>query len=811
MNQVNAWILQAGRDLRHGWRMILRMPGLAAVVIVSLGIGIGVNTAVFSWIEALVLQPVPGVRDGGSLMLIEPRGETGSYPGMSWLEYCDLEERLHLFRDLIAFRMTAFNVGEGSHLERTYGLFVSRNYFSALGLRPALGRFPAPDGAAATGDGQLAVISHDFWKTRFSGAAGAVGGTVRVNGQPLTVIGVTPRDFHGTVLGMNFDLWVPANLAPVVLSGSRELESRSARGYAAMGTLLAHATRVQAQTDVDAAMRQLAHDFPETNGKMQAEVLPFWMAPRGPQRFLVGALAALQVVMLLLLLTVCGNTANLVLARASARQREIGVRLALGAGRWRIVSLLLAENLLLGAVSAALGGAIAVWGTQALRAVRISTALPIEFHTAVDGVTLAFAALLGIACGAIFGAAPALQLARIDPQLALRAGSHTSAHGRMRNGLMATQTALALVVLVVAALSLKSFEDARQTDPGFRREGLLLVAYDLTGRNLAPAVAGDFAGRLLARVRALPAVESAAIATSVPLDIHGLGVRPFTLEGRARGDGTAAEAFANTVTPRYFRTMDIRLRAGTDFADLGDAATAPQAVVNEEFVRRYVGTGEPIGRHVDAAGRRYTIAGVVNNSKYDSFTEPPAPIVYFSYRDRPAPLGEIHLRTRIGAEMLLVPAVRRIVSDLDPALPVYNVRTMSEHIDTNLVFRRIPARMFVVLGPLLLALAAIGIYAVVAYGVARRTTEIGVRLALGATPRRLVAQIVGESLGIVGAGALAGWLVAFVIGLDVFGASMDASVFLGVPTVLLIVAGFACWLPVERAIGADPMASLRQE
>jgi predicted permease len=811
MGRVNAWIPQAARDLRHGWRMITRMPVLAAVVIVSIGIGIGVNTAIFSWIQALVLQPVPGVRDAGSLQLVEPRSETGSYPGMSWLEYRDLRERLQSFRDLVAFRMTAFNVGEGSRLERTYGLLVSGNYFSALGLRPALGRFPARDESARPGGDAMVVISHYFWETRFNGAADAVGKTVRVNGQPLTVIGVAPRDFHGTVLGMNFDLWVPATLAPVVLGGSRELENRSARGYAAIGILQPRATREQAQAGVDAAMRQLAHDFPETNAKMQAEVLSFWMAPRGPQRFMVGALAALQVVMLLLLLTVCGNTANLVLARASARQREMGVRLALGAGRWRVVSLLLTENLLLGIFGSALGGAIAVWGTEALRAVRISTALPIEFHTRVDGLSLAFAALLGIASGAIFGAAPAVQLARMDPQLALRAGSNTASRGRMPNALMAVQVALALVVLIVAALSLKSFEDARQADTGFRREGLLLAAYDLTGRGVAPAAAGDFAGRLIARLRALPAVESASIAASVPLDIHGLGVRPFTLEGRARSDGTAAEAFANTVTPGYFTTMGIPVRAGTDFADLGDPAAAPQAVVNEEFVRRYVGSGEPVGRHLDAAGRRYTIAGVVNTSKYDSLTEPPAPIVYFSYRDRPAALGEIHLRTRIGAEMLLAPAVRRIVSDLDPALPVYNVRTMSEHIETNLVFRRIPARMFVVLGPLLLALAAIGIYAVVAYSVARRATEIGVRLALGAAPRRLAAQIAGRSLGIAGAGALAGWLVAFVIGLDVFGASIDIFVFLGVPTILLLVAAFACWLPVQRAVGADPMAALKQE
>jgi predicted permease len=799
-------------DLRLAWRSILRMPVVASVVVASLGIGIGVNTAVFSWIQALVLQPVPGVRGAAGFLLVEPRAETGSYTGVSWLEYRDIQERLHTFRDLFAFRMVPFNVGEASRLERTYGLLVSGNYFAALGLTPALGRFIRPAEVTGAGAEPVVVISHDFWTTRLAGSASVVGQTLRVNDRLLTIIGVAPPAFHGTVTGLNFDLWVPATLAPVVLGGSRELESRAARGYAAVGTPKPHTTRRQAQADLDAAMRQLAHDFPETNATLKGEVLPFWMSPRGPQQFLVGALAGLQVVMLLLLLTVCGNTANLVLARASTRQREVGVRLALGAGRWRVVRLLLTENLLLGILGAALGAAIALWATEALRAVRLTIGLPIEFHTHVDAGGLAFAMLLGAACGLLFGAAPAVQLARVNPHAALRAGTNTPVRSRMRDALMGVEVALALVVLVVAAISLKSFREARDADPGFRREGLLLAAYDFSGRTVDPPAAREFAVRLLDRLRALPAVDAAAIASSVPLDIHGLGTRTFSLEGRARTDGTPDRVMANTVTPGYFSAMGIPLRAGTDFADLRDPAADPQAIVNEEFVHRYVGTGEPLGRHLDAGGRRYTIAGVVRNSKYDSFSEAPTPVLYFSYRDRPAASGEIHVHTRAGAETALAPDVRRIVRDLDPTIPVYNVRTMSEHIETNLVFRRIPARMFVVLGPLLLVLAAIGIYSVVAYAVSRRTTEIGVRLALGATARRVMAQIVGESMGIIGIGVLAGWLIAFVIALDVVpDGSIDLPVFAGVPALLLLVAVVACWLPVQRATRVDPMVALRQE
>jgi predicted permease len=798
-------------DVRHAWRMIRRMPGLAAVVIVSLGIGIGVNTAVFSWIQAMVLQPIPGVADAAGFQLVEPRAETGSYPGVSWLEYRDLGERLRSFPELFAFRIVPLNVGEPGRSERTYGLLVSGNYFSALGLRPALGRFLRSDEVERGTSAPVVVISHGFWQTRLGGAAAVLGQTIRVNDRPLTIVGVAPERFQGTVLMVNFDLFVPAMLAPELLAGSRELDDRGQRGYYVAGRLPPHTTRQQAQADLDAAMRQLAHDYPETNGKVQGEVLPFWQAPRGPQRLLVSALAVLQGVMLLLLLAVCGNTANLMLARASSRYREMGVRLALGAGPWRVVSLLLTENLMLALLGAALGAAIAVWATDALRAVPMIGAVPIKFQTSVDASGLAFAMLLGVVCGLLFGVAPAAQLARVDAQAALRSGSRTAGRSGMRNALMGIEVALALVVLMAAALFVRSFSETRDTDPGFRREGVLLAAYDLSGRNMDPTAVRDFTTRLLGRLRTLPGVESAAIATSVPLDIHGLPLRSFTLEGRARSDAAPERALSNIVTPDYFRTMGIPMRGGRDFADLGDAATPPQVIVNEEFVHRFLPDAEPLGRSLQSRDRRYVIAGVVRNSLSESFGEPPTPVIYFSYRDRPAVQGQVHLRTRVGAELLLASAVERIVRDLDPTLPVYDVRTLTDHVEKNLFLRRIPARMFVVLGPLLLVLAAIGIYAVVSYTVSRRTTEIGVRLALGATASRVLSQIVGESLRVIGAGALAGWLLMFMVALHLLGGVINLPVFLGVPAILLLVAAIACWVPARRATAVDVMVALRQE
>jgi predicted permease len=790
--------------------MIVRMPVLAIVVVISLGVGIGVNVVIFSWIQAVVFQPIPGVAEAASFNLVEPRTETGTNPGTSWLEYRDLRERLRTFQDLLAFRMTSLYVGESGQVERAYGLLVSGNYFSALGLRPALGRFFLPGEVTLPGGEPVAVISHEYWQTHFAGAPDVVGRVVRVNSRELTIVGVAPRGFQGTVLRLKFDLWLPATMAPALLNGSRELEQRSSRGYTATGLLRPGITRAQAQSDVDAAMRQLSQEYPETNATMQGEVLPFWQFSRGPQRFLVTALAFLQAIMLLLLVAVCGNTANLMLARASARQREMGMRLALGAGPWRIVSLLLAENLMLALVGTALGVAIGVWGTRALGAMPLTIGFPINFETHVDLGGLIFAVALGLSCGAIFGAAPAFQLARLDPQLAFRTGSAPGGRSRLRNALMAIQVTLALVVLVAAGLFLRSFLETRDIDPGFRREGVLLAAYDLTGRNTENNATRAFAAGLLERLRALPSIEEAAIASSVPLDIHGLPARVFTVDGWVRAEPGFDQALANTVTPGYFAVMRIPLVAGKDFAELNDPAPPPQVIVNEAFVRRYLARVEPLGRRLQSRGRSYVIAGVARNSLYNAFGERPTPIIYFSYRDSPTRIGEIHLRTRGSSDTAVASAVRQAVRELDPELPVYNVRTLTTHVETHLLFRRVPARMFAVLGPMLLLLAAIGIYAVVSYTVSQRTTEIGVRRALGATPRGVVAQFVRESMLVIGVGALVGWAIAL-SAVIVYGSAIDVPIFAGVPALLMAVATASCWLSASRASRGDPMAALRQQ
>lgn len=798
--------------MRHAFRSIARMPGLAAVVVLSLGVGIGVNTAVFSWIQAIVLEPIAGVDGSGRFYHVEPKSDTGTYPGASWIEYRDLTARMPSIEQLVASRMAPLNVGDAGRTERTYAQLVSGNFFAALRLRPLAGRLIRSDEVERPGGEPVVVISNDYWQTHLAASPSAIGQTIRVNDRHLTIIGVAPAGFQGTILGLQFDLWVPATLAPALFAGSNELNERNQRGYSLMGRLRDGADEARATAEFASAMSELATAFPESNGRIGGELMPYWRAPRGPQMMFTTALGVLQGVMLLVLLAVCGNTANLVLARASSRYREVGVRLALGARPGSVIRLLLAENLLLGLLGAGVGILIAWWGTEALRAMPPYGAFPVRFQTSLDALGLAFAVVLGILSGLLFGAAPALQLGRIDPQQALRSGSKSSGRSPVRDGLMALQCGLALLVLVVAGLFFQGFVETRDTDPGFRTEELLIATYDLSGTVTSDEYPRQFATQLLERLRRVPAVESVALANAMPLDIHGLPLRGFTLEGRAQTTSQQEAALSNIVSPGYFTTMGIAMVAGNDFVDMTDRSTQPQVIVNEEFVRRYIAPADPLGRQLRSGDTLYTIAGVVRDSTYETFGEPPTPAFFFSWRDRPRRLGEVHLRAKAGSETLLASEIQRAVRELDASLPVYNIRTMAEHVERNLFLRKIPARMFAVIAPLLLALVAIGIYAVVSYTVSQRTTEIGVRIALGATADRVVRQIVKDGLTVAGAGMGLALVIAVMVQLHLFSGGSGAwQVLVAVPIVLFVVAGVSCWLPARRATLVDPVVALRAE
>jgi predicted permease len=473
----------------------------------------------------------------------------------------------------------------------------------------------------------------------------------------------------------------------------------------------------------------------------------------------------------------------------------------------------------MGAIGAALGALLAAWGTDALRAVPMPSpaGLEVSFVTGIDALTLAFAMALGLVAGIAIGLPAAWQLSRPRPQAVLRSGGAVAGRHRLRDALVALEVALAMVVLVVSAMFVRNFSRTQTADPGFRLEGVLLAAYDLNGRGpeTTTAAAREFAARLLPRVQALTGVAGAALATSVPLDIHGLPTRRFTLEGRAREDGAQDEALANVVSAEYFDALDIRLVRGTTFARVDDAASPPQVIVNEEFANSLGGGADVVGRRIEAGRRSYVITGVAENTLANSFGEAPSPFIYFNLRDLPSPAVELHVRAREGTDAraeALAADVRRAVRELDATLALYNVRTLSAHVDRNLFFQRIPARLFSVLGPLVLALVALGIYAVGSHAVGERRAEIGTRLALGATSGQVIRLMVVDAFRVVGLGLAGGAFVALLIDPKALSGSFSEGLLVtGVAVLFGLVALAASYVPARRAGNVDPNLTLRAE
>ncbi|HVS51728.1 MAG TPA: ADOP family duplicated permease [Opitutaceae bacterium] len=807
-------------DLRFALRTLTKTPGLSFVIVVSLALGIGANTTIFSWLNGALFRPLPGV--SADLFCVEPRDAAGTYTDSSWLEYRDLLDRLPSFAHLVAQRPRPLSLGDNANGERLWGELVSGNFFTALGVKPALGRFFLPEEAAPNASAPVVVISHPLWQRQFGGRADAIGRTIQLNHRTLTVIGVAPAEFVGGWTSLAFDVWVPLALATELTPATSELTNRTNRSYSLLGVLRPGVTRAQAAAELAAAARALAAEDPDTNAGIRFELLPLWRNPHGGA-LLSGALATLQLFAALVLVVVCVNTANLLLARASVRRREIGIRLACGASVARVLRLLLTESLLLALAGAALGAMFSLWGIDALRQLPVPTNLPVRLHVALDWRGLLFAAGVGIACGVVFGLAPAWQLARADVQQALRGGhGFVGGRSRLRDALVALEVAVALVVLVLAGLFTKSFRNAQSIDPGYTPDRVLLVTADLVGRGYTPSAMLAFVRDAQARLAQLPGVEAVAAVNILPLDLRGALKESITVDGAPpissvpHAPRDAARILFFNTTRGYFSAMGIPLLAGTDLAPLDDTQRPPDAVINEEMARRFWPGISPLGHRFRLDGRNFEVVGVVRNAKYESLSERPQPAAWPNARNLWLFTPVFNLRVASGDPLRLLPAVREVFRALDPEVSVYDGRTLAQHVDNSLFLQRAPAQMLGLLGPLALALAAIGLYAVLAYSLAQRTQEIGVRLTLGATPASVVALMVRESMKIVLGGAALGWFVAFWLGWffhqKLVGVPVgDPFVYAGAPALLLAVATLACWLPARRATRVDPMIALRAE
>ncbi len=803
------------QDLRYALRALAKSPGFTLAAIVILALGIGANTAIFSLMDAIVLRPLPGVVRPSELV------DVSSDP-ISFPSYKDMREEAKVFAGVAAWRDRGMSLSSTGVAERIRGAVVSPNYFDVLGVRPASGRFfvAAEEESAEP----IVVLAHGLWQTRFGADPGILGRSIRLNGIPFTVVGLAPQGFRGTGFASSPDLWVPIGAWPRLATGSLgklDIHMRNWGWLSVLGRLKPGVSLREAEASLGVIARRDAEARGDSVAAgFRVTLQPTIRAAAGfgqsgdPVRFfavLVGAVAAA-------LLIACANLANLLLARAAGRRREIAVRQALGASRGRLLRQLLTESVALGILGGAAGLIVAKWSLGLLAGLPLPGDLSLAaFAPRLDPRALAFSFVLSSLTGVAFGLFPALQASRTAVASALKTSSTTtSSRSRLKSALIVAQVSLCLLLLVAAGLLARSLQRALAIDLGFQPRDITLASVHLgLARYDAPRAAA-FVRELPRRIGAIPGVAAVSWVGNVPLST-GSGNDTVTIEGYTPKPGEQIVIEDNAVGAGFLRTMGIPLVSGREFDDgLDREETLPVAVVNEAMARRYWPGTSPIGRRLRLDTER-TIVGVARDSRSLSLSERPAPVIYFplSQTADTFALADMTLLVRAAAPTSeIAKRVRDEVRRLDASLPVTGIRSYEEEIGAQLLPQRLGTAMLGLFGLLSLGLAAVGIYAVVSFSVAGRTREIGIRMALGARAQNVWALVVAQSavplayglaIGLVLGAASARFLRGFLYGLS----PSDPVTFVGV-TILLGACGlFAAWLPARRASRIDPMTALR--
>jgi len=803
------------QDLRYALRALRKSPLFSIVAIVTLALGIGANATIYTWLEGIVLRPLPAVTDPDRLVIVNTRGPENVKWSFSIPDWQDVRNDAKLIEGPAIGTGVQLSVRTEGQAERAWGELVSANFFDVLGVRAFLGRgFQAAEDSAP-GAHPVIVLSYGYWQRKFAGDPAAVGRSISVNNHPFTVIGVMPPHFGGSIPVLQYDAWVPVTMVGAITGQPQQFTNRHWQSYQAFARLKPGVRLEAAQAEMTTIGRRLAATYREDENTGR-DIQPF--SEGEVQSLFRPALLAVLGITVVVLLIACANVANLLLARASARGREMAIRLALGARRAQLVRQLLLESLVLSLLGGAGGLVIAAWGSGMLSALLPPVPGPVDLNLHLDLRVFLFALAVTVGTVLLFGIVPALQASR--PQLvpALKNGVGSSAHGRgiLRGSLVVTQISLSVVALVAAGLFLRSVSNAQRVDTGIKApEHVLLVATDLFNAGYTPSTGRVMYRQLLERVLALPSVQAVALSGNVPLGFGGHNSSTLSAEGYVPGKDENMSIENDDVSPQYFMTIGLPLLQGREFTAQDDSGAARVVVVNAAFAKKYWPGQDPIGRWIDFGGGRRTVVGLVQTAKRHQLNEVPLPFVYLPLAQDYTAQVVLHVRTA-GDPKAFTETLRRAMASMDPNLPFLDPTTLSDYMQASVFFMRIGAIMIGLFGALALALAAIGIYSVIAYSVSQRTRELGIRTALGAARKDILSLVVGEGMLLLAIGAVVGTAlaagVAQLMRSQLLGVgATDPATFVTIVLVLGVVALLASWIPARRASRVDPMVALRSE
>jgi predicted permease len=804
------------QDVRFGFRMLRRNPAFAVLTILCLTLGIGANAAVFSWVEGILLRPYPLVSHQERLVTL-----TGTVrdekDGTSWPDLLDVQRSCTLCEALFVSKITGATLSIGGRAQVMTGSIVSANYFDAIGVHPILGRGFAPGEDTGRNAHPLVVISYHLWQTRFKGDPEIIGKTQRFDNVVHTIIGVAPEAFYGTFVGRSMQYWVPASMLEVFGGGSDKLEDRGARWAEAYVRLKPGVTRNQAQQEISAIAKRLEAEYPATNRGRGIKVWPLWQTPFNHAGHLLPIFEIMVVVTMFVLLIVCANVGNLLLLRSFARGHEMTVRLALGAGRGRLLRQLVTEGLLLSACGAAGGMLVAYWCRHAL--VLLFPGDVLYLPGQIDGRVLALSAAICLVVTLAVGLAPALQTRHLALADTLKTGVSTVLGARggawFRSGLVILQVTLSFILLVGGTLLMQSLRKIRSADPGFSTTRVFDTWIPFVAAGYDAQRAKTFQDELIERVRALPGVEAAAYARAVPLGYGSFSSTPIAVDGYEPPPNEQPTAEYNEVSPDYFATLGIPLISGREFTRADDENAARVAIVNQTMIARYWRGQNPIGQRLQVEGNWVQVVGVVKDSKYYSMDEAPRPFFYVPLRQYFSIEPDIHIRTTQPLQTVQTALIREVRA-LDPNLAVSEMITLQEQVDRSTSHELVAVALVALFGGLALLLASIGLYGVMSCTVSQSTRELGLRMALGAGTSNVLRLVLLRGLLLTTTGIIIGTALALLLtrllGNLLYQVSpQDPLAFAAAFAVMTLASVAACFLPAWRATRIDPIQALRAQ